>query len=71
MSRGRTLWDFVKVRKKWWLVPLIIWLGIVALLIILNKILEPTYFIRPHGVLRESTFSQSSIEDRRGLKSQG
>ncbi len=31
------LWDFLKVRKAWWLVPIIVMLILVALLIILSQ----------------------------------
>lgn len=31
------LWDFIKVRKKWWLAPLIIVLAIAGLLIIIGQ----------------------------------
>jgi len=31
------LWNFLKVRKKWWLIPIIIFLIIFGLLIILSS----------------------------------
>lgn len=33
----RELWDFLKVRKKWWLLPIIIMLIIVGILIIFGS----------------------------------
>ncbi len=33
----RELWDFLKVRKKWWLTPIIIMLIIATLLIIASQ----------------------------------
>jgi len=39
MSRSllRELWDFMKIRKKWWLLPLVIMLLIVGILIIFGQ----------------------------------
>ncbi|HRY52738.1 MAG TPA: DUF5989 family protein [Candidatus Portnoybacteria bacterium] len=31
------LWDFLKIRKKWWLLPIIIMLALVGLLIIFGQ----------------------------------
>jgi len=31
------MWDFIKVRKKWWLLPLMILLILVGLLIIIGQ----------------------------------
>jgi hypothetical protein len=31
------MWDYMKVRKKWWLLPIIILMGIVAILIIFGQ----------------------------------
>ncbi|MFQ5583131.1 MAG: DUF5989 family protein [Calditrichia bacterium] len=31
------LWDFLKVRKKWWLSPIIIFLLFISLLIVLTQ----------------------------------
>jgi hypothetical protein len=39
------LWDFLKVRKAWWLTPIIITLLIVALLIILAQSSPASPFI--------------------------
>lgn len=33
----KDLWDFMKVRKKWWLLPIIIMLAILGLLIIFTE----------------------------------
>lgn len=32
METLKDLWDFLKVRKKWWLVPILVALGLVGLL---------------------------------------
>jgi len=31
------LWDFMKVRKKWWLAPILLILGMLSLLIVLTE----------------------------------
>ena len=31
------LWDFLKIRKKWWLLPIIVLLGLVGILIIFGQ----------------------------------
>lgn len=31
------LWDFMKVRKKWWLLPIIIMLGLLGVLIVFGQ----------------------------------
>lgn len=31
------IWDFLKVRKKWWLAPIILFLLFVSLLIVLSQ----------------------------------
>jgi len=31
------LWDFLKVRKKWWLAPIIIFILLLSLLIVLGE----------------------------------
>jgi hypothetical protein len=33
----RELWDFMRVRKKWWLLPIIITLLLVGILIVLGQ----------------------------------
>ncbi len=33
----REIWDFLKVRKKWWLLPIIVLLALVAILIIFGQ----------------------------------
>lgn len=43
----RTVWDFLKVRKKWWLLPIIIMLLLVGLLIIFGEMSAMTPFIYP------------------------
>jgi hypothetical protein len=37
LSILRELWDFLKVRKKWWLTPIIIFLVLLGALIILSE----------------------------------
>ncbi len=38
-QKGRIalIWDFLKVRKKWWLVPLVVFLLLLSLLIVLTE----------------------------------
>jgi hypothetical protein len=31
------IWDFLKVRKKWWLAPLVVFLLLLSLLIVLSE----------------------------------
>jgi hypothetical protein len=31
------LWDFLKVRKKWWLAPIVIFLLLLSLLLVLSQ----------------------------------
>jgi hypothetical protein len=31
------LWDFLRVRKKWWLTPIVIFLGLLSALIIFTE----------------------------------
>ena len=49
MSNNRTLigelWDFLKVRKAWWLAPIIILLVLVAALIIFSQSSSVSPFI--------------------------
>ena len=35
-SLGGELWEFMKVRKKWWLLPIVIMLALVAVLIVVG-----------------------------------
>ena len=54
LSILRELWDFMKVRKKWWLGPIVIVLLLLGLLIVLTQgsALAPfiyTLFCRPSG----------------------
>ena len=37
LSILRELWDFMKVRKKWWLAPIVIVLLLLGLLIVLTQ----------------------------------
>lgn len=37
MSRLGMIWDFLKVRKKWWLAPIIVLLLLLSLLIVLTQ----------------------------------
>ncbi len=36
-SKLGMIWDFLKVRKKWWLTPIIIFLLLLSLLIVLTQ----------------------------------
>ena len=31
------IWDFLKVRKKWWLTPIVLFLLVISLLIVLSQ----------------------------------
>lgn len=33
----KELWEFLKVRKKWWLVPIVVFLVLLGLLIVLTQ----------------------------------
>ena len=33
---GREIWDFLKVRKKWWLAPIIVLSALLGMLIVLT-----------------------------------
>jgi len=35
-SRFGDIWDFLKVRKKWWLTPIVLFLLLLSLLIVLS-----------------------------------
>ena len=37
LSIVREIWDFLKVRKKWWLTPIIIFLILLGALIVLTE----------------------------------
>ncbi len=37
MSKLGLIWDFLKVRKKWWLTPIIVFLLLISLLIVLTS----------------------------------
>lgn len=37
MSRLGQIWDFLKVRKKWWLAPIVVVLLLLSLLIVLTQ----------------------------------
>ena len=36
-SRLGQIWDFLKVRKKWWLLPIVVFLLLISLLIVLTE----------------------------------
>ena len=36
-SKLGLIWDFLKVRKKWWLLPLVVFLLLLSLLIVLTE----------------------------------
>lgn len=37
MSKIGLIWDFLKVRKKWWLTPIVVFLLLISLLIVLTS----------------------------------
>jgi hypothetical protein len=37
MSRTGDIWDFLKVRKKWWLTPIIVVLLLLSLILVLSQ----------------------------------
>ncbi len=40
MGKGSTLkeiWNFLRVRKKWWLVPVVVLLGLIGALLVLTE----------------------------------
>jgi hypothetical protein len=37
MSKAALIWDFLKVRKKWWLTPIIAFLVLMSLLIVMTQ----------------------------------
>ena len=37
MSKLGDIWDFLRVRKKWWLVPIVIFMLLLSLLIVLTQ----------------------------------
>jgi hypothetical protein len=40
MGKGSTLaeiWSFLRVRKKWWLVPVVVLLGLIGALLVLTE----------------------------------
>ena len=37
VSNLRMVWDFLKVRKKWWLTPIVVFLLLLSLLIVLTQ----------------------------------
>jgi len=41
----RELWDFMKVRKRWWLLPIIIMLTAIALIILFGQVSYLSPFI--------------------------
>jgi Family of unknown function (DUF5989) len=36
-SKLALIWDFLKVRKKWWLTPIILFLLLISMLIVLTQ----------------------------------
>jgi hypothetical protein len=36
-SNTALIWDFLKVRKKWWLAPIIVFLLVLSLIIVLSQ----------------------------------
>jgi hypothetical protein len=47
MSRLGLIWGFLKVRKKWWLMPIIIFLILISLFIVLTEssVLSPFIYV--------------------------
>ena len=41
----RNIWDFLKVRKKWWLLPLIIMLALLGILLIFASSSKVSVFV--------------------------
>ena len=40
MGKGSTLkeiWNFLRIRKKWWLVPVVVLLGLIGALLVLTQ----------------------------------
>jgi len=37
ISIVQEFWEFLKVRKKWWLTPIVLFLGLLGLLIVLTE----------------------------------
>lgn len=37
LSIIRELWDFLKIRKKWWLTPIVLFLLLLGLLVVLTE----------------------------------
>ncbi|HEX7070116.1 MAG TPA: DUF5989 family protein [Rhodothermales bacterium] len=37
MNKAALIWDFLKVRKKWWLTPIVAFLLLLSLLIVLTE----------------------------------
>lgn len=37
MSKVKLIWDFLKVRKKWWLTPIILFLILISLLLVVTS----------------------------------
>lgn len=37
MSKLGDIWDFLRVRKKWWLVPIVVFMLLLSLLIVLTQ----------------------------------
>ncbi len=37
MSKLGDIWDFLRVRKKWWLVPIVVFMLLLSLLIVMTQ----------------------------------
>ena len=37
MNKAALIWDFLRVRKKWWLTPIVVFLLLLSLLIVLTE----------------------------------
>ncbi len=37
LSLIKELWEFLKIRKKWWLLPIVIFLGLFGTLLVLSQ----------------------------------
>jgi hypothetical protein len=37
VSTVREIWEFLRVRKKWWLMPVLVLLGLIGALIVLTQ----------------------------------
>lgn len=37
MNKAALIWDFLRVRKKWWLTPIVVFLLLLSLLIVVTE----------------------------------